>query len=319
MPRPSRSPWAPAVILVLLLTGCSSQDRADPPPAPEPEPTVITDPLIGAGLDVCRLPSAAMVRRAAGQDGSPVSRTLTSLRGYDGLLDECGFGSAFRSLTFAVAVGLAPAGPRVLARLPGRPVQGVGDGARAAVVDGRTTLTFLKGRTLVRVGTVVTTDGPSRLPRLTEVARGLVDRVPGEPPEADDQARGRCSEVRPRLVDRVLGGASQVSRGLDYQDGSATCAWASGTTAATTVLLSLYTNRQAGPFLADLKNAGPSTTVRGVDGDAFTTPEAAYVVAEDGQAVVLAGTFGAGRTGRTPLPVTPALTALLADAGALLK
>ena len=115
-PRPAPSLASPA-------TAASPSAGADP--------TVSAGPLLTA-LDVCSLATPAQVRRAAGQAGEPTSRQLTTIHGYGGLVDQCGFGVSFDSYTFVVSVGLAPATRADLARLPGEPVDGVGDAARAA-------------------------------------------------------------------------------------------------------------------------------------------------------------------------------------------
>ena len=65
----------------------------------------------------------------------------------------------------------------------------------------------------------------------------------------------------------------------------------------------------------DLRRRGGRLRV----GDAFTTGTAAYVVAEDGQAAVVSGRFGAPPAAGRPLAVTPELTALLRDVAAQLS
>ena len=273
------------------------------------------------GLDVCRLPSAAMVRTASEQDALPTTRSFAPIAGYDGLVDQCGFGPSFASSAFVVAVGFDPAGPKVLAGLPGagRPVEGVGDGARATEDPTQATVTFVRGRTLVQLRAARPAGGASALARLTEVAAELAGRVPPTPPAGDAQTLGRCADVDQRLVAGLLGAPAVVSRSLAYRDRSATCAWATGTRRPATVTLSLYTNPQAGPFLAALGDTGPNEKVTGVPGNAFTLPGRAYVVAEDGQAAALRGQLPSAPDPRKPLPVTPELTALLEDAASLLQ
>ena len=317
------------VVAAGLLAGCSGTGqgpRGEPVADDSPSSEGLSGnaagstPLLG-GLDVCRLPTAAMARTASDQDVTPTTRSFARIAGYVGLVDSCGFGPSFASSAFVVAVGLDPVTRRTLAGLPaaGPAVDGIGDAARAAENAAQATVTFVKGRTLVQLRAARPADGSSTLAGLTEVAGDLADRVPPTPPAADAQTVGRCTDVDESLVSGVLGAPTAVARSLAYQDGSATCAWATGTTRPRTVTLSLYTNRQAGPFLADLKVTGPSAAVSGVPGDAFTVPGKAYVVAGDGQAAVLSGQLPSrGDPGR-PLPATPELTALLANAAALLR
>ena len=139
-------------VLALLLSGCSSAGSDTPAgadPAPSAAASSAGDPTVSAGpllkaLDVCSLATPAQVRRAAGQTGEPTSRQLTTIPGYAGLVDQCGFGVSFDSYTFVVSVGLAPATRADLARLPGEPVDGIGDAARAADQAGFTTVSFLR-------------------------------------------------------------------------------------------------------------------------------------------------------------------------------
>ena len=123
------------------------------------------------GLDVCSLASPAEVRRAGGQEGDPSSRTLTSLPGYRGVADECGFGVSFDSASLRVAVGLAPATRADVRRAGGRPVTGPWAVARSRVDPDSEQVTFLRGTTLVRLRVPRVTDAPSRLAPLTKAAR----------------------------------------------------------------------------------------------------------------------------------------------------
>jgi hypothetical protein len=323
-PRPAR--LLAGVLAAALLSGCSGGGEAvEEPSGPASGPAsptggVGTPHLLG-GLDVCGLPTPAMVRAATGQDVTASTRSLARIPGYDGVVDQCGFGPSFASSSLVVAVGLAPAGARVLTALPaaGRPVPGIGDAARATQDADGAALTFVRGRTIAQLRAPRAVDGSSPLPALTRVARELAPRVPATPPVGDDQTAGRCADVDPARVAGLLGRPPVVSRSLTYRDGSATCAWATGTRRPATVTLSLYTNRQAGPFLAGLEHSGPSARVTGVPGTAFTVPGAAYVVADDGQAVALGGRLPSVPDPRKPLPVTPELTALLEDAASLLR
>jgi hypothetical protein len=309
----------------LLLTGCSgSQDPGGAPARTPATPTEASDPAVSSkpliqGLDVCSLATPGQVRQAAGQVGEPTSRSLTRIEGYDGLVDQCGFGVSFDSFTLLVGVGLAPATRKDLAGLPGRPVGGIGDAARAADQASSTTVSFLKGSTLVQVRAVKGPGGTSRAGQVAAVARRIAVSVPGEPPDSDVQTEGKCVDVDPQAVERVLGAPSGVARSLLYKDQSAVCSWATGVRNPRTVSVSVYTNRQAGPFLADQKGYEPTRKVPGVTGDAFTIPGTAYVVAEDGQAVAVTGTFPPRAAADKPLPVTPQLAALLTSGAALLQ
>ncbi len=310
----------------VLLTGCSggSQPSGGTPattptsPSATSDPTVTSKPLV-QGLDVCSLASPGQVRQAVGQVGEPTSRSLTRIEGYDGLVDQCGFGVSFDSFTFVVSVGLAPATRKDLAALDGRPVGGIGDAARAGDQARYTTVSFLKGATLVQVQAIKGSDGVPRAGQVAAVARKLAASVPGDPPESDVQTEGKCADVDPQAVEHVLGAPAGVARTLLYKDQSAVCSWATGVRNPRTVSVSVYTNRQAGPFLADQKNYAPTKKVPGVTGDAFTVPGTAYVVAEDGQAVSVTGRFPPKVADAEPLPVTPELTALLASGVGLLQ
>ena len=314
-----------AITACLLLAGCTGgSGTGSGAPSRTPSPTgkagssVSAAPLL-SGLDVCSLASPAEVQRAGGQEGDPSLRTLTSLPGYRGVADECGFGVSFDSASLRVAVGLAPATRADVRRAGGRPVRGPWAVARARVDADTEQVTFLRGTTLVRLRVPRVTGAPSRLAPLTKAAATLATRVPSEPPESDAQTTGRCTEVDRDRVDAVLGAPAAVSRSLAYPNGSVTCSWATGTTRARTVTVSLYTVAQTGPFLATLRTSGPSADVPGVKGDAFTTPTAGYLISEDGQAIAVTGRFGRPHRPGRPVPVTPALTALMNDAAGLLR
>lgn len=322
MPRPLR----PVVIVAgaLLLAGCTGGGTAgtNAPPTPttasSPELAQDVDPFL-SGLDVCRLVPPPMAMRASGQPVDPTSRTLTALPGYQGVVDECGFGVSFDSAALSLAVGLAPATAKDLRRLGGRAQADVGQAARTKVTSSEESVSFLRGTTLVQLRAPVGADGPSRIDRLVTLARDLVRQVPAAPPESDDQTTGRCKELSADRVDAVLGTPAALSRSFSYADGSVVCSWATGTTRARTVAVSLYTNSQAGPFLASQKATGPSADVPGVPGDAFTTPSTAYVVAADGQVIGVTGRLEAAPPKGRALPVTPELTALLKDATSVLQ
>lgn len=315
-----------AITACLLLAGCTGgsgtgSGAASRPPSPtggEGGSSVSAAPLV-SGLDVCSLASPAEVRRAGGQEGDPSLRTLTSLPGYRGVADECGFGVSFDSASLRVAVGLAPASRADVRRAGGRPVTGPWAAARARVDADTEQVTFLRGTTLVRLRVPRVAGAPSRLAPLTKAAATLAARVPSEPPESDAQTTGRCTEVDRDRVDAVLGAPAAVSRSLAYPNGSVTCSWATGTTRARTVTVSLYTVAQTGPFLATLRTSGPSADVPGVKGDAFTTPTTGYLISDDGQAIGVTGRFARPHRPGRPVPVTPALTALMNDAAGLLR
>ena len=305
---------------VLLVSGCDGGSRATPSPDPAPTRSSsgsTADPLV-EGLDVCSLADPGQVRRAAGQTGEPTQRSLTRLTGYAALVDQCGFGVSFDSYTFLVSVGLAPASAADLARLPGKPVDGIGDAARADDSAGFTTVSFLRGTTLVQVRANKNSDGADRAAQVAAVATEIARKVPSDPPETDDQTKGVCAQVDQKAVHDVLGEAPGVSRSFTYPNGSATCSWATGARDARAVTVGVYTNVYAGPFLADLEKTEPSAEVPGVPGG-FTIPGTAYAVAEDGQAVSVGGTFPPKAAPREPLPVTPQLTALLGSAFTLLR
>ena len=315
-------------VLALLLSGCSSAGSDTPAgadPAPSAAASSAGDPTVSAGpllkaLDVCSLATPAQVRRAAGQTGEPTSRQLTTIPGYGGLVDQCGFGVSFDSYTFVVSVGLAPATRADLARLPGEPVDGVGDAARAADQARFTTVSFLRGSTLAQVLAVKPSDEASRLQDVTAVAAAVARRVPTDPPETDDQTEGVCSRLDQKAVDGVLGAPAGVSRTLEYKDRSAMCTFATGPRDPRTVTVGVYSNTQAGPFFLSQKKYLDSRPVPGIDaGTAFTIPGTAYVVAEDGQAVSVVGDFQPATPARKPLPVTPEITALLTSAASLMQ
>ncbi|MEO5711071.1 MAG: hypothetical protein ABIQ59_14775 [Nocardioidaceae bacterium] len=321
MPRPTRL-FCAVVACALLLSGCSG-DSASPTPDPAPSRSSTGsagaggDPLL-EGLDVCSLASAAQVRRASGRSGDPTNRSLTRIPAYAALVDQCGFGVSFDSSTVAVGVGLAPARRADLARQPGRPADGIGDAARVAETSGGITVAFLKGTTLVQVRADRNTDGTDRSDQVAAVATEIAAEVPSEPPETDEQTTGLCDRVDPAAVREVLGQDPGVSRSFTYPSGSATCSWATGAVDARAVTVAIYTNAYAGPFLADLRGNEPTNDVPGPD-DAFTNPGVAYSIAGDGQAVSVGGTFPPEVGARKPLPVTPQLKALLADAFSLLR
>ncbi len=319
-----------AAVCGLLLAGCSagaesspsdprSGGRAGDSSGTSAGPSGASVAPLLTGLDVCRLPTAAMVSRAGGSQGEPTSRRLTTLPGYRGVVDQCGFGVSFDSSSFVVALGLAPATAADVRRTGARPVRGPWAVARAGATAAEERVTFLKGRTLVQVRVPVVTGSGSRLAELTAVAAALAGRVPAEPPASDDQTGAGCAGLDRGRVDRALGSPAAVSRSLRYVDGSLMCSWATGTAGARTVTVSVYTNARMGPFLSPLRASGPSADVRGVPGTAFTTPDAAYLVAGDGQAVAVTGRFGAPAPRGRPLPVTGPLAALLRDAARLLR
>lgn len=328
--RPSS--WLlPCAVLAAVLAGCSSSPSSSSPSsstpststpssssaAADPEPATPGSPLLG-GLDVCRLPTAAQVGSVTGIDASATTRRLTLLPGYAGPVDACGFGPSFASSTFGVAVGLAPATRADVVRQGGRPVA-VGAVGRARLGAGEATVRFLKGRTLVALRADRVAGEASPLPRLLRAARQVADQVPADPPAASRQSVGRCAGLAEDAVAGVLGATPQLSRSLAYADRSAECSWATGARRPRTLGVTLYTNAQAGPFLAQQRTIGPSTDVPRVPGDAFTTGTAAYVVAGDGQAAVVSGRFGARPGPGRPLPVTPRLTALLREVAAQLS
>ncbi len=327
--RPSS--WLlPCAALAVVLAGCSSSPSSPSSPSPtsssssspssssaDPEPATPASPLLG-GLDVCRLPSTAQVRSVTGIDASATTRRLTLLPGYAGPVDICGFGPSFESSTFGVAVGLAAATRADVVRTGGRVVD-VGAVGRARQSADEATVRFLKGTTLVQLRADRVAGEAAPLPRLLRAARQVADQVPPDPPADSRQTVGRCAGLAGDTVAGVLGATPQLSRSLAYADRSAECSWATGVRRPRTLAVTLYTNAQAGPFLAQQRTIGPSTDVPGVPGDAFTTGTAAYVVAGDGQAAVVSGRFGARRAAGRPLPVTPELTALLRDVAAQLS
>jgi len=275
------------------------------------------------GLDVCSLATPDQVHRVTGQPAEPSSRLLTRVAGYPGLTDQCGYGVSFDSFTMTVDVGLAPARKAVIERLPGRPakvdVSGIGEAARATDSSSAASVSFVKGSTFVQVRAVHGVDVPSPMAELAEVTRELAAKVPEEPPASDAQTTGACAELDDEAVAAVLGEPAAVSRTLVYKDRSSACSFGTGVDGKAKYLtLSLYTNRQLGPFLADQKTFEPTVRVPGVEGDAFTVPGTAYLIAEDGQAIGVTGIFGERPKGRRPLPPTPELAALLTDASRLL-
>lgn len=316
MARRLRLPSALAAC-ALLVTGCSGGSEGARVHDPDPSgsstgtPTVSSAPLL-SGLDVCSLASPGLVRSVVDQVGEPTNRALTRIDGYDGLVDQCGFGVSFDSYTFVVSVGLGPARRTDLAKLGGKPVDGVGDAARAKDETQFSTVSFLKGRTLVQVMAVKPSPEASRLTAVTAAAAQIARAVPAEPPESDAQTSGRCADIPQAAVDGVLGAPAAVSRTLLYKDQSVVCSWATGVDDPKTVSLSIYTNQHAGPFIADQKTFQPSAPAPGLPGDAFTVPGAGYIVADDGQVVAVNGTFPPRAPKGKPLPVTPQLTALLA-------
>ncbi len=316
---------AAAALVVGLVAGCTSSSPGSPStsssssPSPSPGVPTASDLPLVQGLDVCSLATEQQVQRAAGQPGTPTSRVLTTVPGYDGLVDQCGFGVSFDSSTFVVSVGLAPVGRRDLAAVPGRATDGIGAAARLSSSAQGTTVTFVKGSTLVQLHAVQNPDGVRRSAQVAAVAREIASVVPADPPESDEETRGTCTRVDPHAVAGVLGAPAGVSRTLLYQDTSAVCSWATGVRHPRTVVVTLYTNRQAGPFLAEQEHTERSHHVPGVPGTAFTIPGEAYVIGSDGQAVSVTGAFPPEVAPGRPLPVTPQLTALLRSAATLMQ
>ena len=309
----------------LVLAGCSG-GSSDPGAADDPTPgrthrsdsVSPGDPLL-SGLDICSLVSEAQVHRAVGQVGEPTSRVLTTIDGYDGLVDQCGFGVSFDSYTLVLSVGLEPATRRDLQRLPGKPVRGIGDAAVAVDESRGSTVSFLKGRTLAQVRTVYQGAGSSRPADVRALVVAVARSVPSDPPETDDQTRGACAKVDQEAVDKVLGAPAAVSRSLSYVNLSSVCSWATGTRNPRTVAVTVYSSQQAGPFLAVQKHSEPSRDIPGISDDAFSIPGVAYAIAPDGQAVSVSGEFPPDAGPRTPLTVTPQLTDLLASAVTLMQ
>jgi hypothetical protein len=307
---------------LLLLTGCSGGSPSAGAPDPTPRTSAAhsaasADPLL-RGLDVCSLATPAQVERAAGQPGDPTYRSLTRIAGYDGLVDQCGFGVSFDSYTLLVSVGLAAASRVDLGRLPGKPVDGIGDAARTTGSEDFSTLSFLKGTTLVQVQAKKASDGTDRSSQVAAVAADIARAVPSVPPATDEQTSDRCTQVDRSAVRGVLNARPGVSRSFTYPTGSTACSWATAAVGARMVTVSLYTNAYAGPFLAGLESTESSAKVPGIPG-AFTIPGVAYAVAEDGQVVSVGGTFPPRTAPGRPLPVTPQLEALLSSAVSLLR
>ncbi len=151
----------------------------------------------------------------------------------------------------------------------------------------------------------------------------MADRVPQEPPASDAQTRGACAGLDPDAVAGVLGAPAAVSRSIAVAT-SSECSFATGVGAdARFVTVAVYGNQQAGPFFEAQQDPATSEEVPGAEGGtAFTVPGAAYLVADDGQAVSVGGRFGpadpAGPA-RRPLPPTPELAALLTSAAGLMQ
>ena len=234
-----------ALASCLVLAGCSG--GSSDPGAADPtsdgshrsDPVGPGDPLL-SGLDICSLVSETQVRRAVGQVGEPTGRVLTTIDGYDGLVDQCGFGVSFDSYTLVLSVGLEPATRKDLQRLPGKPVQGIGDAAVAVDEPTGSTVSFLKGRTLAQVRTVYQGAGTSRPADVRAVVGAVARSVPSDPPETDDQTRGACARVDQEAVDKVLGAPAAVSRSLSYVNLSSVCSWATGLAAGLPVAVSFW-------------------------------------------------------------------------------
>ncbi len=321
-----------AVLAVLTLAGCTGADPSGDPgadpsssaPRPAGQPTIGSTDLLRA-LDVCSLVTSEQVAAASGQPGEPTSRLLGTVEGYPGLTDQCGFGVSFDSFTVTVDVGLEPAGPGVIARLPVRPVRGVdvagiGRLARAGQDATSSSVSFVKGRTFVRVQAVRPAEGGSRLRQVAAVARAVSEKVPSVPPASDEQTDGDCRGLDAGAVAAVLGAPAELSRSLVFKDRSIECSFATGVGAKDQrVIVSRYTNVRFGEFIAGQKDFEAHAVVPGVPGDAFTLPGTAYAVADDGQVVAVTGRFGPETGPKKPLTPTSALGDLLSNAVGLLQ
>ncbi|NUR09038.1 MAG: hypothetical protein HOQ22_16610 [Nocardioidaceae bacterium] len=331
MTQPARrSSLVLLLVLLVLAAGCDSgSPEADPGRSastgtrePSAGQTVEEDPLV-TGLDVCSLVRPTQVRRAAGQIGEPTYRALSRLPGYAGITDQCGFGVSFDSYTLTVDVGMLPASPQVVKRLPLKPVKGVsvaglGDAALATESDSYSAVYFVKGRTFVRLQAFKRED-PSRMRDLVGVARQVAEKVPTDPPDSDEETSGGCARLDPAAVRGVLGAEPGLSRSFPYKDNSSVCSFASGVGSdAKFVAVATYTNPSAGPFLADQEQFLPSKPVSGIPGGhAFTVPGTAYFIGDDGQAIGVTGSLGGDP--KVPARPTPALVGLVTSAAGLLQ
>ncbi len=324
-----------SLLTSLALAGCGgaptppagSGSSGDAPASAQPSGPGVGSGLL-EGLDVCSLVTPDLVRRAVGQSGEPTSRLLGRVRGYDGVTDQCGFGVSFDSFTLTVDVGLAPVAPRDLERITeaargatGTPsLEGVGTAARAFESEAASGVVFVRGSTFVRVRAARRADAASRLSEVVAVAREVAGRVPDDPPASDAQTKGACTGLDPEAVAGVLGAPVAVSRSIAIAT-SSECSFATGVGAdARIVTVAVYGNQQAGPFFEAQQDPATSEEVPGVEGgSAFTVPGAAYLVADDGQAVSVGGRFGPTGPARRPLAPTPELAALLTSAAGLMQ
>ena len=242
-------------------------------------------------------------------------------QGYGGLVDQCGFGVSFDSYTFVVSVGLAPATRADLATLPGEPVDGVGDAARAADLARFTTVSFLRGSTLAQVLAVKPSDEASAARGRHRRGRGHRAHRPDGPAGDRRPDRRASAPVWTSRPSTACSAHRRASRGPWSTRTAPRCARSRPArgTPARSPSASTATPRP-GRSSSSQKKYLDSTPVPGIDaGTAFTIPGTAYVVAEDGQAVSVVGHFPPDTPARKPLRVTPELTALLTSAATLMQ
>ena len=118
----------------------------------------------------------------------------------------------------------------------------------------------------------------------------------------------------------MLGAPAAVSRSLIYVNLSSVCSWATG--AATRARRGQRLQQPAGGSVPRRPRSIRSRPrdVPGISGDAFTIPGAAYAIAPTtARRSRSRATFPPTVGPRTPLPVTPQLTALLASAVTLMQ
>ena len=91
-------------------------------------------------------------------------------------------------------------------------MRGIGDAARSDGSGRSTTVSFLKGSTLVQVRANQSADGTDRAGQVAAVAAEIAQKVPSDPPETDDQTDGVCDRVDPSAVARRARGGPRRCR-----------------------------------------------------------------------------------------------------------
>ena len=235
-----------------------------------------------------RWPPSSRCSARPARPGTPTSRVLTTVPGYDGLVDQCGFGVSFDSSTFAASRSASPRRPaRTSPRLPGR----AADGHRCRGPSPSDAGHHGHLREGLDAGAGARRAEPRRGPALGARSRpspATIASVGAGRPAGDATSRPAApAPGRPARVDAVLGAPAGVSRTLLYQDtrrsarGHRRAAPAHGRRSPSTP-----TGRPVRSSPTRSTNEPSRARARRPAATRSPSPVTAYVIGSDGQAVV---------------------------------